>query len=312
MIDMHLHIIGKTNLVYLKRRVKGRMGQAVAKTIVERCMQDTIYQPPPTSYQKASVHFIKSVKGDRLAIRCISPSGSSMSLYGKYSDSRPVVLYSHGNATDLGGCHEVCESIASMLDAHVIVYDYPNYGASSKTRMSESVLNSSIEAVYSRCCEIEVPYTKLILMGQSLGSVPTLFLASRVYAKYCAIVLVSPLASAFRTVLDDKYVPSFLTPKLDAVLFDNLKSIQNIHAPVAIVHGFVDDVIDISSAELLHSKIPHRFQYSPLYISAGHNDIYDEDNLADVTSYLKRFISSSSEQHTVKSSDALPDVQLIE
>ena len=127
------------------------------------------------------------------------------------------MLYSHGNATDLGGCHDVCETIAGMLDAHVIVYDYPNYGASSKTRMSESVLNSSIEAVYSRCCEIGIPRTKMILMGQSLGSVPTLFLASRVYAKYCAIVLISPLASAFRAVMDNKYVPSFLTSKLDAV-----------------------------------------------------------------------------------------------
>ena len=285
------------------------MGQAVAKSIVERCMHDTIYQPPPTSYQKASVHFVKSVRGDRLALRCVSPSGSSMSLHDQYSDSRPVVLYSHGNATDLGGCHEICETIAGMLDAHVIVYDYPNYGASSKTSMCETVLNSSIEAVYNRCCEIGIPHSKMILMGQSLGSVPTLFLASRVYAKYSAIVLISPLASAFRAVLDDKYVPSFLTPKLDAVLFDNLKSIQNIHAPVAIVHGFVDDVIDISSAELLHSKIPHRFQYSPLYISAGHNDIYDEDNLADVANYLKRFISSSSERPTVTSSDASPEQQ---
>jgi len=309
MIDVHLHIIGKTNWVYLKRMCDGRMGQAVAKTIVERCMQDTIYQPPPTSYQRASVHFIKTVRGDRLALRCISPSGSSMNLHGKYADSRPVVLYSHGNATDLGGCHDVCETIARMLDAHVIVYDYPNYGASSKTRMCESVLNSSIEAVYSRFCELEIPHSKIILIGQSLGSVPTLFLASRVYAKYSAIVLISPLASAFRTVLDEKYFPSFLTPKLDAVLFDNIKSIKNIHAPVAIVHGFVDDVIDIKSAELLHSNIPHRFQYSPLYIAAGHNDIYDDDNLADVTSYLKRFISAASERPTVTSSDALPDQQ---
>jgi len=176
--------------------------------------------------------------------------------------------------------------------------------------MSESVLNASIEAVYGRCCEIGIPPTKLILIGQSLGSVPTLFLASRVYAKYSYIILISPLASAVRTALDNsKLVPTYIMTKLDSVLFDNIKAIQNIHAPVAIVHGFVDDVIDISSAELLHSNIPHRYQYSPLYISAGHNDIYDEDNLADVSNYLKNFISSSSQRPTVTSSDALPDSQ---
>jgi pimeloyl-ACP methyl ester carboxylesterase len=219
-----------------------------------------------------------------------------MSLHRKYADSRRVVLYSHGNAIDIGGCHDICELVSVMLDAHVIVYDYPNYGASSKTSMCESALNSSIEAVYARCMEIEVPEDKIVLMGQSLGSVPTLHLASRVYAQYNAIVLISPLASAFRAGFDEKYVPAFLSQRLDGVLFNNLKAIENIHAPVAIVHGFADDVIDISSAELLHSRIPLAFRHVPLYIAAGHNDIYDRDNLADVTAYLQGFIHASSER----------------
>jgi pimeloyl-ACP methyl ester carboxylesterase len=231
-----------------------------------------------------------------------------MSLHVKYRDSRHVILYSHGNATDLGECNGICELLAGMLDAHVIVYDYPNYGASSKTAMCESALNASIESVYARCIEIEIPRDKIILMGQSLGSVPTLHLASRVYAKYCAVILISPLASAIRTVIDDKYVPSFLVPRLDGLLFDNLHSIENVHAPVAIVHGFEDDIIDISSAELLHSKIPHGFKHSPLYLSAGHNDIYDTRNLLDLTKYLQTFLqtvqaSSSAEVNL----DALQD-----
>jgi fermentation-respiration switch protein FrsA (DUF1100 family) len=152
--------------------------------------------------------------------------------------------------------------------------------------------------------EIEIPPENLILMGQSLGSVPTLHLASRVYAKYGAIVLISPLASAFRTVIDDAWVPAFLSPRLDSVLFNNLKAIENIHASVAIVHGFDDDIIDISSAELLHSKIPPRFRHMPLYISAGHNDLYDESNLVDVTVYLQEFIRGACEN---VSSDALQE-----
>jgi pimeloyl-ACP methyl ester carboxylesterase len=281
------------------------MGSSMTKSIVERCMHDTIYQPPNASYQNASVHFIKSVNGHKLALRCVSPKGCSISLNYKYQDSRNVIIYSHGNATDLGGCQDVCEILASILDAHVIVYDYPNYGASSKTSLCESVLNSSIEAVYNRCGEIEIPSEKLILVGQSLGSVPTLHLASRVYAKYCGIILISPLASAYRTVINDKYVPSFLSPSLDNILFNNLKVIQNVHSSVAIVHGFDDSVIDISSAELLHTKIPMRFRHKPLYLSAGHNDIYDDDNLNDVKEYLQNFIKLLSKAPV--SSDASPD-----
>ena len=283
------------------------MGSTMTKSIVERCMHDTIYQPPESSYQNSSVQFIKSVRGDKLALRCVSPRGSSMSLYTKYQDSRNVVLYSHGNATDVGGCQEICEILSGILNAHVIVYDYPNYGASSKTSMCESVLNASIEAVYGRCKEAEIPPEKIILVGQSLGSVPTLHLASRVYANYGAVILISPLASAYRTVLNDKYVPSFLSPRLDSILFNNLKVIENVHACVAIVHGFDDDVIDIKSAELLHSKIPLRFRHKPLYLCAGHNDIYDDDNLSDVRAYLQEFVQVTQKTAVSINSDALPD-----
>lgn len=280
------------------------MGAGITKSIVETCMKHTIYQPPAPSYQNASVHFIKNVRGDKIALRCVSPADCSFNFHGKYRDSRRVVIYSHGNAIDIGGCHELCYVLANMLDAHVIVYDYPNYGASSKTAMCESALNSSIESVYNRCVEIEIPPDNLILMGQSLGSVPTLHLASRVYARYGAIVLISPLASAFRTVIDDAWVPAFLSPRLDSVLFNNLKAIENVHASVAIVHGFDDDIIDISSAELLHSKIPHPFRHAPLYLSAGHNDLYEETNLVDVTVYLQEFIRGACEN---VSSDALQE-----
>jgi pimeloyl-ACP methyl ester carboxylesterase len=197
--------------------------------------------------------------------------------------------------------------MSETLDAHVIVYDYPNYGASSKGTLSEKVLNSSIEAVYARCMEVKIPREKLILMGQSLGSVPTLHLASRVSTKYCAVVLITPLASAYRAVFDDKYIPKFFSPKLDSLLFNNLKSIENVHAPVAIVHGYHDDVIDISSAEALHSKIPHTFKHPPLYLAAGHNDIYDEGNVDDVCKYLQAFMQTVQKSSPDVNVDALPD-----
>jgi pimeloyl-ACP methyl ester carboxylesterase len=194
------------------------MGSVVAKSIVEKCMQTTIYQPPPkSSYTKDTVHYIKSIRGDKLAIRCISPPEACMTFSGNYRDTRHVVLYSHGNATDLGGCTDVCEIVAKMLDVHVVVYDYPNYGLSSKTSMSESVLHSSVQAVYDRLMELKVPQEKIILMGHSLGSVPTLHIASRVFSSYLAVILICPLASAFRTVMTDKYFPTIVSQKFDAV-----------------------------------------------------------------------------------------------
>jgi hypothetical protein len=83
--------------------------------------------------------------------------------------------------------------------------------------------------------------------------------------------------------------------------------VQGAHAPVAIVHGFDDEEIDIACAQLLHSRIPARFQHAPLYIEAGHNDIYNEETLTSVTDYLQEFVRSASEAHGKLSSDASPD-----
>ena len=283
------------------------MGARMTKSIVETCMATSIYHPPAASYSKYSCQFIRSVAGDKLALLCVSPEGSSMSMYQKYTDNRHVVLYSHGNATDLGECKDMCEMLANMLNAHVVVYDYPNYGVSSKDSMCESTLNASIEAVYTRLKEIEIPAAKIILMEQSLGSVPTLHLASKGSATYSSVILISPLASAFRAVMTDTYVPKFLSVKLDGLLFDNLKAIESVRAPVAIVHGFDDEVVDIAGAQLLHSRIPARFQHAPLYIDAAHNDIYREETVNSVTDYLQEFVRAASEAHGKLSSSATPD-----
>ena len=283
------------------------MGARMTKSIVETCMEKSIYLPPAASYSKYSCQFIRSVAGDKLALLCVSPEGASMSMYKKYTDNRHVVLYSHGNATDLGECKDMCEMLANMLNAHVVMYDDPNYGASCKTSMCESTLHTSIEAVYSRLQENEVPPGKIILMGQSLGTVPTLHLASRAAAQYCAVILISPLASAFRAVMSDTDVPKFLTARLDGLLFDNLKASESIRAPVAIVHGFDDEVVDIAGAQLLHSRIPARFSHAPLYISAAHNDIYREETVNSVTDYLQEFVRAASEAHGKLSSSATRD-----
>ena len=276
------------------------MGNNMSLTgAIERLASHNIYRPPKVGYARSMCQMAMTSEGTDIAMYFHSPDEEVTKrfyAFQKLGSDKVTILFSHGNSVDIAGCRDICDHLSASLNVNVLTYDYPNYGASSKTSMCESALNSSIEAVYARCMEIEVPEDKIVLMGQSLGSVPTLHLASRVYAQYNAIVLISPLASAFRAGFDEKYVPAFLSQRLDGVLFNNLKAIENIHAPVAIVHGFADDVIDISSAELLHSRIPLAFRHVPLYIAAGHNDIYDRDNLADVTAYLQGFIHASSER----------------
>lgn len=41
---------------------------------------------------------------------------------------RRAILYSHGNATDLGLCIDICKFLGENLDSDIYFYDYEGYG----------------------------------------------------------------------------------------------------------------------------------------------------------------------------------------
>ena len=55
---------------------------------------------------------------------------------------RGVILYLHGNGTDIGGAAEEAKTLARELDCHVVVPEYPGYGLAEglrrKTRSTPS------------------------------------------------------------------------------------------------------------------------------------------------------------------------------
>lgn len=42
--------------------------------------------------------------------------------------ARFTLIYSHGNATDIGAMHDRCVGIADALGVNVLSYDYTGYG----------------------------------------------------------------------------------------------------------------------------------------------------------------------------------------
>uniref|UniRef100_A0A0D9WSC9 Serine aminopeptidase S33 domain-containing protein n=1 Tax=Leersia perrieri TaxID=77586 RepID=A0A0D9WSC9_9ORYZ len=92
--------------------------------------------------------------------------------------ARLTVLYSHGNAADLGQMYELFIELSTHLNVNLMGYDYSGYGQSSG-KPSEQNTYADIEAAY-RCLVETYGATEqnIILYGQSVGSGPTLDLAS--------------------------------------------------------------------------------------------------------------------------------------
>ncbi|XP_011370914.1 protein ABHD17A [Pteropus vampyrus] len=192
---------------------------------------------------------------------------------------RYTVLFSHGNAVDLGQMSSFYIGLGSRINCNIFSYDYSGYGASSG-RPSEKNLYADIDAAWQALrTRYGISPDSIVLYGQSIGTVPTVDLASRY--ECAAVVLHSPLTSGMRVAFPD----TKKTYCFDA--FPNIEKVSKITSPVLIIHGTEDEVIDFSHGLALYERCPKAVE--PLWVEgAGHNDI---ELYSQYLERLRRFIS---------------------
>ncbi|KGL72454.1 Alpha/beta hydrolase domain-containing protein 17A, partial [Tinamus guttatus] len=190
---------------------------------------------------------------------------------------RFTVLFSHGNAVDLGQMSSFYIGLGTRINCNIFSYDYSGYGVSTG-KPSEKNLYSDIDAAWQalRTRGYGISPENIILYGQSIGTVPTVDLASRY--ECAAIVLHSPLTSGMRVAFPE----TKKTYCFDA--FPNIEKISKITSPVLIIHGTEDEVIDFSHGLALFER-----RREPLWVDgAGHNDI---ELYSQYLERLRKFIS---------------------
>ncbi|XP_059642854.1 uncharacterized protein LOC132284738 isoform X2 [Cornus florida] len=162
-----------------------------------------------------------------------------VAVYMKNPAASLTLLYSHGNAADLGQMYELFSELSLHLRVNLMGYDYSGYGQSSG-KPSEQNTYADIEAAY-RCLEetYGVKEENVILYGQSVGSGPTLDLASRL-SRLRAVVLHSPILSGLRVMYPVKRTYWF-------DIYKNIDKIPLVKCPVLIIHG------DLFILEFFHS-----------------------------------------------------------
>ena len=91
-----------------------------------------------------------------------------------FDDSRPIVLYNHGNGGDRAGTHrtELYEKLAYEMDYHVVTFDYRSFGDSSGHILpSADGVTSDARAVYNWLLSHDnVTRDRIRVWGHSLGT----------------------------------------------------------------------------------------------------------------------------------------------
>lgn len=148
-----------------------------------------------------------------------TPRGVSIPMIYLSVESPYTIIFSHGNAEDIGGCLHHFQEIGKRLNVSFVVYDYEGYGLAEGTP-NEQACYDAIDAVYSHLVnELGRDPRKLFLWGRSLGSGPSSYLAARLSKEGCppqGLILQSPPASIFRVAFDTRFtLPGDLFPNID-------------------------------------------------------------------------------------------------
>jgi pimeloyl-ACP methyl ester carboxylesterase len=228
-----------------------------------------IYEPPnPATYSLSrNVVVVSTIDGHRIATREFTPFA--------LQDMVGTLIFSHGNADDIGSCASYCQWLSDSVGARVIAYDYVGYGRSDVGETTVDNMAHAAEAVFGYATTtLRCPVDSIVVVGKSLGSAAATWLASQTYcAGIAGLVLISPIASGARVVLGSTRLPRRVMSVLDDQFAPNIKLIGRVQVPVLLVHGVNDELVNVQNSHDLFNCIQSGLAFPPLWLEAGHNDI---------------------------------------
>ncbi|WVQ70780.1 hypothetical protein IAR50_000302 [Cryptococcus sp. DSM 104548] len=190
--------------------------------------------------------------------------------------SRPTVIYFHGNAGNRAASHRVrsYSSFSNSLDCNVLAIDYRGYGDSTGSPTEQGVLEDARTAFdyVTSFTGIEHAEDKVILVGQSLGTGVVSGLSGLLAQEGIsprALVLIAPFSSVTELLTSFRlfkfipmlgplsYIP-YLQTYFQSFLrhpFNSRAALQNVTAPVLLLHAVNDDTIPYTHSSSLFDSL---------------------------------------------------------
>jgi alpha-beta hydrolase superfamily lysophospholipase len=210
-----------------------------------------IFPAIPASYRMDHRHhLLADGRGGRVVMRYLSNPAASR-----------LILYSHGNAEDLGLLEPLLQHLYRE-GFSVLAYDYPGYGLSSGKPTEASCVEAlRLVARFARE-QLGYPGERILLYGRSVGAGPSIVLASE--GSFSGLVIEGAFLSAFHVAIGTDVLP------WDR--FRNLRRIADVRCPVLVLHGTRDEVVPFSHGERLFraASEPKWYYWAE---GAGHQDV---------------------------------------
>jgi fermentation-respiration switch protein FrsA (DUF1100 family) len=210
-----------------------------------------IFLPPPASYRDMP-NLVKLTTEDGLQIAA---------LYLPNPAATYTILFSHGNAEDIGQLRPYAEELHRAGFA-VFAYDYRGYGRSQGTPTENGSYKDIAAAYVYLTNELAIAPQRILVMGRSIGSGPSTYLAA--VKSTGGLILENAFTSILRVVLP--------FPLLPFDKFPNIEHISAVRSPVFIIHAQQDTIIPPAHGKELFAAANEPKQYWWVE-KAGHNNL---------------------------------------
>jgi alpha-beta hydrolase superfamily lysophospholipase len=194
-------------------------------------------------------------------------------------DGMPMVIYLHGNSGHLGKRELKYKELIDM-GYGLVAISWRGFGK-SESEPSEEGLYNDARASVAFLKELGFKTEETIIIGESLGSGLAVKMATE--NQFKGVFLITPYTS-----ISDRAQEIYWYLPVSALIQDNFKNLElidQIHAPLLIVHGTEDDIIPHSHSEQLMEKAlePKRLI---IYPSKGHNNLDTRELYNEMTKYF--------------------------
>lgn len=254
--------------------------------------------PAPQSTYDASFPDLFYIS--KLTMRATTETKNSVpSLLISRTDSSKYVVYSHGNATDIGSCRYILLRYSNLMDANVLAYEYPGYGVTQHNQEITTAdgIRENVECAYTYLLNDGVVAEDIIFLGRSIGSGPSCHAALELQKlavehnhQLGGLILISPYTSINGIACSLVPYLGWLCPHV----FNNVYLISRAEmqrVPVMFIHGEDDKVIPASHSQELYDRCTAKQKRMIIVESAGHN--FDESNVS-ITTVISQFFDKNN------------------
>jgi len=216
-----------------------------------------VFQPPPSSYDK----------DPNLIWLHTETSEVIPAFFIQREDAHFTLLFSHGNAEDLGLIIRNFWEVSHLMKVNIFAYEYNGYGMSTGAAPKEASLYTDIEAAFKYLRDtLKVPWEQIVLYGRSIGTGPSCHLASKTAIR--GLVLQSPMMSIYRICLHFRFT-------LPGDPFANIEKVKDICSPVFVIHGTRDEIVPCWHGQAIYDACEKKgIAYGAHWVEgADHNNL---------------------------------------